>query len=160
MICVTYLALYRWVQIRSIYLSIYLSICLSVCLFLVFFSLRVNNYQDKNKFKMYTATSRVAKGPHRFIKFFVALSIFFITFWGCKEKHTAILRKDPVRYHMKMAHKLLCHFEQNKRKKMKSCGKGRKCTLSDEINYGLSKKKIQGGLLQVEKCCSRKLFCY
>ena len=76
-----------------IYISTYLSI-------FVFFSLRVSNYQDKNKLKMYTAMCWVAEGPHRFMKLFVALSIFFITFCGYNEKLTALLR-DWVQVHKK-----------------------------------------------------------
>lgn len=137
------------------YISTYLYIHLSI---FVFFSLRVSNYQDKNKLKMYTAMCWVAEGPHRFMKMFVALSIFFITFWGCSEKLTALLR-DWVEVHMKRAHKFLCHFEQNKRENVKSCEKGIKCTLWAEINCGLSKEKRYRRLLQIERCCSRKLFC-
>lgn len=152
-ICIRFLSIYLPIFI-TVSPPIYISTCLSV---FVFFSLRVSNYQDKNKLKMHTAMCWVAEGPHRFMKMFVALSIFFITFWGCSEKLTALLR-DWVEVHMERAHKFLCHFEQNKRENMKSCEKGRKCTLWAEINYGLSKEKRYRRLLQIERCCSRKLF--
>ena len=127
-----YLYLFLSIQL-SIYirfLPIYLSITISPPIYIstylsvfVFFSLRVSNYQDKNKLKMYTAMCWVVEGPHRFMKLFVALSIFFIAFWGYNEKLTAILR-DWVKVHMKTAHKFLCQFEQDKRENMTSCEKG------------------------------------
>lgn len=82
----------------------------------LFFSLRVNNYQDKKKFKMYTAMSPLQKnltGVCRFLwpalfKFFIILSLSVKA--GCD------LRRDCVQCHLHMAHKLLCHFKQDKRK--------------------------------------------
>ena len=85
------------------------------------------------------------------------LDLFHYFLWLQWKTHRTLERLGPSP--QENAHKFLCHFEQNKRENMKSCEKGRKYTLWAEINYGLSKEKRYRRLLQIERCCSRNLFC-
>lgn len=139
-----YLSIQLSICIRFLYLSTYIYNCISTYLYIhlslsLCFSL-VSSYQDKNKLKMYTAMCWVAEGPHRFMKMFVALLIFFITFWGCSEKLTALLRDwvGPWKGHTSS----FAILNRTKGKTWRAV-KEENVPSWAEINYGLSKKKIQ-----------------